>query len=681
MLKLAPALLVLTLASAGFAQTRGPVVPNFQQPEAQQPAPSAAPAPKADDVDLVGPTEAQQKRAQAAAEAKVRAEAEARARAEAEARLAAEAKLKAEAEARARLEAEAAARARLAAEAKLKAEAETRARLEAQARADAEARARAEAQARAEAEARVIAEARAKFAAEEEARARAKAAEEARAAAAERRRLEQQDAETRRQQERAAAQARKDRERSEAEARRAQQRDEAAARAIAAAEAKARAHEAAVEKARVRALQQARRSDEARCAQKKSPRLQSDCRAMVAAKYEPAPLPLPALALAPLVAPPPAAHAPAGAPPAAHASADAPPAAAPPSDSRRAVVSPPARGALSAVSRDDRPAAVAAVARDDRAPGVRLASAAEPARATTFAPVPHDEGAVASRHADVRNDLQVGPQSLVLDKLTARTEISPESLQAGLAYRFALDDAGAAHHLFGASLESSRCQEDAGCGFRWSAFAGFSPQSSQAFASGAGRAHTDQLGWSAGVAAGSVSYGGRLLSFALDGQFEALSIDYARNTEPGGNLTRTAGSLDQLRLRGTAGIASGPWSGSLRVAGYAYAGNAPESFQLVPLRGALIDDDSAGLAGGPQSFQARLEGRYDAASGLSLAASYGYLSYVGPYWSSANLLAAGVSQRFGRFRVGFGLVYEGETDRTGAGFPTLFGTGTVGASF
>jgi hypothetical protein len=680
--RILPALLVLTLGSAALAQSRGPVVPNFQQPDAQQPAPEAAPAVKADDVDLVGPTESQKKRAQAAAEAKARAEAEAKARAEAEARVAAEAKVRAEAEARARVEAqarataeaklkaeaEAQAQARAQAEAKRKAEAEAQARIEAEARALAEARARieaeAQAKARAEAEARVIAEARAKFAAEEKMRAEQRAEDEARVAAEARRRQEREDAAS-------LAQHQRDEARATAEARRQQRRDEAAAKAIAAVEAKARAHADAVEKARVHAMAQARRNDEARCAQKKSKKLQGDCRAMVAAKYEPAPIGLPetSLALAPLVAPPPA-------------GSRAPLAA----DDRRVLV--PAADRRSASASDRR--VIPAVARDDRGGGVRVASLiSEPPApmANSFTPVPRDEPSDGrSRHAEVRNDLQIGPQSLVLNHLEAKAEIAPESVQAGFTYRFALDDAGAAHHLFGASLSSARCPDDAGCGVRWFGFAGISPSAQQGFAvqrsvSGNTTSHTDQLGWSSFLGAGGVSYAGRLLSFAADGQLEALSIDYARNTEPGGTPSLTSGSLDQLRLRGTAGIGSGPWSGSLRLAGYVYAGTAPESFQLVPLRGALVDDDTPGLAGAPQSFQARLEGRYDSASGLSLSASYGYLSYVGPYWSSANLLAANVSQRFGHFRVGFGVVYEGETDRTGAGYPTVFGTGTLGASF
>ena len=430
----------------------------------------------------------------------------------------------------------------------------------------------------------------------------------------------------------------------------------------------------AVEKARVRAMAQARRNDEARCAQKRSKKLQGDCRAMVAAKYDPAPMALPALALAPLVAPPPSRLAPTAASDRRQPGAG---------EGERRVVAPAvARGGLASAG------AVPAVTHEDRGQGVRLASATPefpPALSSSLGPIPRDEaGQGRVRRIEVRNDLQIGPQSLVLDHLSARAEVSPESLQAGFTYRFALDDAGAAHHLFGASLESARCADDAGCGLRWFGFAGLSPSAAQTFAvqrtvSGKTSSHTDQLGWSAGLGAAGVSYSGRLLSFAADGQLEALSIEYTRNSDSA--PARTSGTLDQLRLRATAGIAQGSWSGSMRVAGYVYAGAAPESFQLVPLRGALVDDDSPGLSGGPQSFQARLEGRYDSPAGLSLAASYGYLSYVGPYWTSANLLAASVSQRFGRFRLGLGLVYEGETDRTGAGYPTLFGTGTAGASF
>ncbi|TMA18432.1 MAG: hypothetical protein E6J88_19365, partial [Deltaproteobacteria bacterium] len=67
------ALFAALAAVPAFAQSRGPVVPNFQQPASN-------------DVDLVGPTAAQQARAKAAADAKAKADADAKAAADKKAR-------------------------------------------------------------------------------------------------------------------------------------------------------------------------------------------------------------------------------------------------------------------------------------------------------------------------------------------------------------------------------------------------------------------------------------------------------------------------------------------------------------------------------------------------------------------------------------------------------------------
>jgi hypothetical protein len=40
-----------------------------------------------------------------------------------------------------------------------------------------------------------------------------------------------------------------------------------------------------------------------------------------------------------------------------------------------------------------------------------------------------------------------------------------------------------------------------------------------------------------------------------------------------------------------------------------------------------------------------------------------------------------LSQKMGRFRIGAGVLIEDEVDTTGAGFMTVFGTGSVGAAF
>src|SRR5205814_4744586 len=101
--------LAAAVATSAFAdEGRRVVVPGSAPP------PTAEARPRADqDVDLVGPTEAQKKRAQAALEAKARAEEQARLKAEAEAKAKADAiaKAKAEEERKARELAEAQARA------------------------------------------------------------------------------------------------------------------------------------------------------------------------------------------------------------------------------------------------------------------------------------------------------------------------------------------------------------------------------------------------------------------------------------------------------------------------------------------------------------------------------------------------------------------------------------------
>jgi hypothetical protein len=144
---------------------------------------------------------------------------------------------------------------------------------------------------------------------------------------------------------------------------------------------------------------------------------------------------------------------------------------------------------------------------------------------------------------------------------------------------------------------------------------------------------------------------------------------------------RAGGSLTQLRLRGTGGLQSGAFSVQVGLAAYAYGGDSTAAFKDVPLRGALLEDDMPGLAGALQSLSARLGGRWESSGGTALALSYGYLSYTGPVWSSAHIFAGQVSQRFGRFRIGLGLVAEQESDAQGNEYPTLFGTGSVGAAF
>ncbi len=142
-----------------------------------------------------------------------------------------------------------------------------------------------------------------------------------------------------------------------------------------------------------------------------------------------------------------------------------------------------------------------------------------------------------------------------------------------------------------------------------------------------------------------------------------------------------SGSLLQWRMRGTAGLSRGAFTGQVRIAGYAYGGDPTANFKNVPVRGALVEDDLPGLAGALQSFSARAEGSLQVRPGTDVSASLAYLGYVGPTWSSAAIFAASVGQKLGRFRLALGLVYELESDAQGNGYPTLFGTGSLGASF
>ena len=706
---------VLIGATPAFAQSRGPVVPTFQQPDKQAAAPAAPPA---GDIDLVGPTEAQRARAQAAAEARIKAEAEAKAAADKQARDEAAARLRAQADAMAKADADA--KARSDAEAKAKADAADKVRLEAEARVKAEAQARAAAAAEKQ---RKLDEARAHAAAAVEA-AKQKALE---AALAHRRALEEARVAAR-----AAAEAKKH---AQAEAA-AQKRDQSRAKR---AEAEA--------KAKSRALVLARKREEAKCGAGKKA---AKCLAAVAARYEapalpadgsmPGAAPAAELALTPLIAPPPAAAvaaapapaaaavpavvapAAAAAPvapaavPATSATAAARPAAAPVSTAPVAAAPSAAAAALAsrAVAIPNAPVAAPATASSDRrvlvpadAPAptstqlasapvapiaarpasVRLgsASSAPAASSATVLAIPRDEQPQRKRAAEVVNDLQLGPQSLILDNLSARGEILPGVLQLDFGYRFAIDDAAAPHHLFLAGLESGRCLAGDACGLRWFARGGFGPHNASAYSvdrrvNGTQGTHRDTLGWSSNVLQGGVGYSGATLTALADAQLEGLTTEYLKNIDLAGP-PRVNGSLRQLRLRGTVGVQGGGFSAQARVATYAYSGDSTALFKDVPMRGALLEDDMPGLAGALQSLSARLEGRWESAGGFALAASYGYLSYAGPVWSNANIFAGAVSQRFGRFRIGVGIVAEQEADAQGNGYPTVFGTGSVGAAF
>jgi hypothetical protein len=657
---------------------------------------------KPDEVDLVGPTEAQQARAKAQAEAKAKAEAEARASAEKKAREEAEAKARLEAAAKAKAEAEAKAKAEAESKAKAEAEARAKAEAEAKAKAEAEAKAKAEAEARAKAEAKAKAEAEAKAKAESEARAKAEAEARAKAEAEaqEKARHEAEVAAQMKAQAEAAEKARAETEakaKAEADVRAAKRRviEEAQARAKtaaeeaktavrAAAEAKRRAalearaaaraaaddaFEAAKEKAKSRAQAAARKKEEARCGKGKKAQ---PCLAKIAARYDaPAPA-LEPLALAPV------------------ASSDAltltPLVAAAPE--KRVVIVPPAAEEKRAVvvpPTAERAVVVPAAVPVTSALGVKVASATQPlavsSRPAVIA-IPSDELPVRRvRAAEVTNAIQVGPESLILDELRASGEILPGALQLDFGYRFATDDTSAVHHLFLGGLESGRCPEGESCGLHWFVRAGFGPRSDGSHKVAGKTVMTDSLAWSAGIGQAGLGLTGKTVSFLVDGQFEQLAADYLRTTADGKTALQQSATVKQIRLGATVSAVSGAWSGSLRAAGYVYGGDDTSKLKDVPLRGALVDDGTPGLASALQTFAARAEGRWDGASGTSLSLSYGYLAYTGAQWSAAHLGSISLSQRFGRFRIGAGLIVENELDPAGAGFMTVFGTGTLGASF
>jgi hypothetical protein len=299
--------------------------------------------------------------------------------------------------------------------------------------------------------------------------------------------------------------------------------------------------------------------------------------------------------------------------------------------------------------------------------------------------VPRDEQPRRPRAAEVVNDLQLGPQSLVLDRLSARGDILPGTLQLDFGYRFATDDASAPHHLFLVGFESGRCAPGEACGLRWFARGGFGPHSAGDFTvdrriNGTAGTHRDSLGWGANVLQLGGGYAASAVSFVADAQVEGLTAEYLRNVDLAGP-SRVSGSLTQTRLRGTLGLQSGSVGLQARIAGYAYSGDSTSTFKDVPMRGALIEDDLPGLAGALQSFSGRLDVRWESRSGTALAVSYGYLAYTGPTWSGAHIFAGQISQQMGRFRIGLGLVAEQELDAQGNGYPTVFGTGSVGAAF
>ena len=310
------------------------------------------------------------------------------------------------------------------------------------------------------------------------------------------------------------------------------------------------------------------------------------------------------------------------------------------------------------------------------------AAAPTPAARPALIAVPRDEMQERrARAAEVTNAIQIGPESLILDELRARGELVPGVLQIQFGYRFATDDVSAPHHLFLGGLESGHCAAGEACGLRWFVRGGFGPRSEGALRVASKTVHTDTLGWSANVGQAGLGYSGRSVSFLADGQLEQLAADYLRTSADGRTSLQESANIQQIRLRATLSFGSGAWSGSLRAAGYLYGGDDSSKLKDVPLRGALVDDEVPGLASALQTFAGRAEGRWDGVGGTSLALSYGYLGYTGATWSAAHLGSLSLSQKIGRFRIGAGVVIEDEVDSTGAGFMTVFGTGSVGAAF
>ena len=635
--------LALSLSGVGsLAQTRGPVVPSFSSAD-QKPAPAGAAAVPEESLDLVGPTEKQKARAEAAAKAK--AEAEAKAKVEAEA------KAKVEAEAKAKLEAEA----------KAEAEAIEKARAAARAEADAKAKLAAEAQQRAEAEAKATAEAKAaqKAAAEVEARVRAQVE--------------------------------------------AQVKAEVEARVRAEVDRQLASQKATADIAAAKSTQDLAIDPKAGCP--KPEKVVKNAKKKKGAKIAA----LPAHCVSDLAL---GDTAPAAAP-AAAAAAPAPAA---------ARADEPTTAALAerkpALAADRRPVMIAEPPREekplsdrtptaDRAPGVRVA-ASSPVAMPTFdarsgrptasaAPsevlVPRDEGGSRrSRRIRVTDDLLVGPQGLMVNSLRAGAEMIPESVTASFAYRALIDDASALHHGFFVTAEGAQCEQTGPCGPRAWATVGFSPNAENAYGvrrnvSGQSRLMADDLGWSSF----SAEAGGQLRSASglgglIDVQLQNASLSYRRNANIPSS-PRTDVALQQLKLKAGGSLQRGGFELKVTVAGNAYLSDSPDKTSGMPLRGVFLDPDLGGLASGPQGLQAKLEGRYDFAFGLTAALSYGYLGYAGVEWANAHLIGAMLQQRFGRFDLGLGLTVQLDSPSnlpagaTNADYAATYLSGRVAATF
>ena len=343
----------------------------------------------------------------------------------------------------------------------------------------------------------------------------------------------------------------------------------------------------------------------------------------------------------------------------------------------------------------------------DRAPGVRVAAASPVAMPTFDARsgrptassgtsdvlVPRDEGGGRrSRRVRVSDDLLVGPVGLMVNTLRAGAEVVPESVTASFAYRALIDDASAVHHGFFVTAEGAQCEQSGPCGPRAWATVGFSPSADNTFGvarnvNGKHLIMADYLGWSSFSAeAGGQVRGASGLGGMIDVQLQNSSLSYRRNA----NLptsTRTDVALQQLKLKAGGSLLRGGFELKLTVAGNAYLSDSPDKTSGMPMRGVFLDNDLGGLASGPQGLQAKVEGRYDFAFGLTAALSYGYLGYAGTEWANAHLIGAMLQQRLGRFDLGLGLTVQLDSpsvmpaNASGADYAATYLSGRVAGTF
>lgn len=298
-------------------------------------------------------------------------------------------------------------------------------------------------------------------------------------------------------------------------------------------------------------------------------------------------------------------------------------------------------------------------------------------------PVPRDEQPAARRRANVRDEFQLGPQSLVLNRLSAGVDAVPGALAATFAYRLINDDAGALHHHFALGAQSA-----ADADVHWFANAGFGPDADNAYR--IPRSSTsNRLGWSAYTLAAGASKpfprGATVFDLSADAQVQALSVGAAAII---GGAQRTVDvSLKQVRLRGGAALQSGPFSASAQAGAFVYLGDAPATLRGLPLRGVFIDDDLGGLASAPQSFQARAAGAVDLGRHLTADLSYSYLGYTDADWAGAHLVHAALAVRFGSLRGSLGLTWQYDVPQSAApnssvsDYTSIYLTGSIGYAF